>query len=130
MLKKSYPNNRPVTVQKPYYVTTDIKCLEKQKTKSKYLLKHYKSIVIEVDRQTSYKELHELARKHFDIPTKIVIFLGNYQTDSLEQTLRNVETYALALKKKENVDCIFVLPKKFVKIAVPVINGEKKNKFV
>ena len=108
MLKKSYPNNRPVTVQKPYYVTTDIKCLEKQKTKSKYLLKHYKSIVIEVDRQTSYKELHELARKHFDILTKIVIFLGNYQTDGLDQALRNVETYALALKKKKKTVIVYL----------------------
>ena len=55
--------NRPISIQKSYCVTIGIKCLEKQETKSKYVLKHQKNIVIEVDRQKSYKELHELARK-------------------------------------------------------------------
>ena len=99
-----------------------LECLEKQKTKLKYVLKHQKSIANGVDRQRPYKELHELARRHFNIPTKIVTFLENYQGNSLEQTLTNVKTHTLALKEKIVIDCIFALPKKFVKIAVPVTN--------
>lgn len=74
-------------------------------------MKHQKSIAIEVVGQASYKELQQLARKHFGIPTKIFNFLGNYQGDSLHQALINVETHVLALKKNI-IDYKFALPKK------------------
>lgn len=63
------------------------------------------------------KKYIELARNHFHISTKIVIFLGNYQGNSLEQTLTNMETHTVASKKKkkEIIDCIFVLWRKFPK---------------
>ena len=37
----------------------------KPEKKLKYVLKHQKNMLNEVGKQTSYKELHELAREHF-----------------------------------------------------------------
>ena len=55
------------------------------------------------------KKYIELARNHFHISTKIVIFLGNYQGNSLEQTLTNMETHTVASKKKKKKSLIVYL---------------------
>ena len=76
------------------------------------------------------KKYIELARNHFHISTKIVIFLGNYQGNSLEQTLTNMETHTFNLKKKKkkrNHWLYICIVKKVSKITVPVINGESKT---
>lgn len=54
------------------------------------------------------KKYIELARNHFHISTKIVIFLGNYQGNSLEQTLTNMETHTVASKKKKKKKSLIV----------------------
>ena len=76
---KSNAVNKPIYVQKVYTVNVGIKSMETiQKTgMKKYTLKNKASFSVDLPKETTYAELHNIVRSHYKIIRKPEIYLGS-----------------------------------------------------
>ena len=89
-------------------------------------MKHQKNILIEADRQTSYKKLHELTREYFWYSHKNSYLLGNYQGDNLEQISTIVERMLLLWKKEKSLTVHLQCPKSLSKLQLQSLMEKSK----
>ena len=113
---KSDRLNRPISAPISFSVTMGIKCLEKvkrNKTDLKYTLKANKSITVDFNKGTTYSQLHNYARNHFQIPDSTKTFIAAYKGNSLEDSFETLNSYALkhADKKKKLFCCVSITQK-------------------
>ena len=110
--------NKPIYVQKVYTVNFGIKCMETiQKTgMKKYTMKNNASFSVDLPKEKTYDELHNIVRSHYKIIRKSETYLGSYNGKSFQQYL-NVEQIMLAEKVgKTSVQVYLFYPKSYNKL--------------
>ena len=117
---KSDRLNRPISAPISFSVTIGIKCLEKvkrNKTDLKYTLKANKSITVNFNKDTTYSQLYNYARNHFQIPDSTKTFIAAYKGNSLEDSFETLHCYALKhADKKKAVLLYLYYPKTYAKL--------------
>ena len=94
---KKDKRNRPLFINKNYRIEIKLKCYEN----NKFRLKTKQSIVKFIPRDKNYDDIHLLAREYFNIPKSTHTFLGEYIGKNISKTFENIETYALAKKRRK-----------------------------
>ena len=117
---KSDRLNRPISAPISFSVTIGIKCLEKvkrNKTDLKYTLKANKSITVDFNKDTTYSQLRNYARNHFQIPDSTKTFIAAYKGNSLEDSFETLRSCALKhADKKKSVLLYLYYPKTYAKL--------------